>query len=358
MTRDVTCNSSSEPSFCDMAEGAVVGLNDEHDDIPKLVDQRSSLEQSDLQKISDQFREKEGLTIVVSGLTGAGKSTLIGSLLPATLKQVQTRRTRTEHINVLEKYEGTIRDVFVTVYDTRGFCPLGQADNDAARLHEELKKIFGDESQRHIDLFIYCQAMSSQFHFTSLIALQAFGSLLTKSGWERCIVALTRANFPRLIMLPSEIKEEMQKRYFSQRGLLEISNKIPFVPVGRVTEDVDERATPGSSDSIQDLIDQCILHCKPHSAPALVTALSKGSYETMVSKWVYALVTAGAVAFVTASGAAFGALVCFVFGSFEGMPGVLEGAANGAAVALCGYGVGRIPDAWIRKLWNGQGTES
>ena len=90
--------------------------------------------------------------------------------------------------------------------------------------------------------------------------------------------------------LTVEIKEEMQKQYFSRRELLEISNKIPFVPVGCVTEDADERAMPGSSDSIRDLIDQCILQCKPHSAPALVTALNEGSSGAIdMSKWVIAL---------------------------------------------------------------------
>ena len=68
-----------------MAEGGAVGLDDEHDDITKLVEQLSSLEESVLQKILDQFREKESLTIVVSGRAGVGKSTLIGSLLPGIL---------------------------------------------------------------------------------------------------------------------------------------------------------------------------------------------------------------------------------------------------------------------------------
>ena len=191
-----------------MAEGAVVGFDDEHDDISKLVEQLSSLEKSVLEKILDQLRRKGSLTIVVSGRAGVGKSTLIGSLLPALLTQVQTRRAHTKR-NVLDKYmyEGTIQDVFVTVYDTRGFCSLGQSDNDAARLHVELKKIFGNESQQHIDLFIFCQEMFSRFDQRSLRALESFGFLLTKSGWERCIVALTKANVPPMSMLRVDDKK-------------------------------------------------------------------------------------------------------------------------------------------------------
>ena len=63
---------------------------------------------------------------------------------------------------------------------------------------------------------------------------------------------------------------------------------------------------------------------------------------------------------ITALGAAFGALICFAFGtcSIEGMPGVLEGATIFAAAALSEQGVGAISDALIRKYWIGQRKKS
>ena len=61
---------------------------------------------------------------------------------------------------------------------------------------------------------------------------------------------------------------------------------------------------------------------------------------------------------ITALGAAFGALICFAFGSIEGMPGVLEGATIFATAALSEQGVGAISDALIRKYWIGQRKKS
>ena len=149
--------------------------------------------------------------------------------------------------------------------------------------------------------------MFSRFDQASLIALKTFGSLLTKSGWERCVVALTKANVPPMSMrnaadgklkmteLTEDIKKQMQNHYFSQRGLLEISQKIPFVPVGCVTEDADERAILGSSDSIQDLVNQCMLHCKPPSVSVKATTLypDRRSHRSIASIVLCALCLEG-----------------------------------------------------------------
>ena len=104
-----------------------------------------------------------------------------------------------------------------------------------------------------IDLFIFCEEMYAEFDQASLSALQRFGDMLNENGWKCCIVALTKANlFPlsmkgindkkaRIKELKETMKEEMQKRYFFQRGFCEISENIPFVPLGAKTEDADER---------------------------------------------------------------------------------------------------------------------
>ena len=64
-----------------MAQKVAAGLEDEDGDLSVIMERLNDLNQSDLQRILDRFNKKVSLTIVVSGRTGVGKSTLIGSLL-------------------------------------------------------------------------------------------------------------------------------------------------------------------------------------------------------------------------------------------------------------------------------------
>ena len=138
---------------------------------------------------------KKDLNIIVAGKTGAGKSTLIGSLLPDQLDRVTVKDgPASSDCSILKEHSGKIGDCAVTVYDTRGFCAAEKSSEDAKLLKENLRKEFGVESGKKTDLFILCHLMFERFDEASLASLKFFGDLLQLSDWNVCIVALTKAN--------------------------------------------------------------------------------------------------------------------------------------------------------------------
>ena len=219
--------------------------------------------------------QKKYANTVVAGKTGAGKSTLIGSLLPNQLKHTAVKDgSAYSYSFIFEKYVGQIGECDVTVYDTRGFCAAKTSSEDAQLLGDSLRKEFSAESGRAIDLFIFCQPMFERFNEASLTSLELFGSLLQQlSHWNVCIVALTMANlYPpaieeaedpaeAMIAIQQAMKREMRDKYFKPKGLFKEFEQIPFIPVGYRTTKTNRSKLPCSEDSIEDLAKECILRC-------------------------------------------------------------------------------------------------
>ena len=92
-----------------------------------------------LQKVISLYREKKNINIVVTGNTGAGKSTLIGSMLPNVLTKLKHGATSCKH-DILEKYHAKLGDGSVTVYDTPGFCSLSSTKREILSSFKSYKR--------------------------------------------------------------------------------------------------------------------------------------------------------------------------------------------------------------------------
>ena len=237
-------------------------IDDSNDTIRDLTDSEDSkltpeVAQGIAKSIARNLKAKKNVNVVVAGKTGVGKSTLIGSLLPEQRKRVDAKDgPASSDSYVLKEFPGMIEQTAVSVYDTRGFCSAQTSPKDAKLLGESLRKEFSEESGKTIDLLIFCQSMFERFDEASLTSLNFFGGLLSRSSWNVCIIALTKANlYPPTIeeardpaeamkAIQEAMKKEMQEKYFEPNGLLKESEKIPFVPVGYKTEKTNKSKLP------------------------------------------------------------------------------------------------------------------
>ena len=124
--------SSSNWSF-DMAAKDAISSNRESD-VKKPSEVPANVHQ-----VLSEFKRNKTLTIVVTGRTGVGKSTLIGSLLGKAVQKVHLGPASAKH-EIIEKYEGKVRDASVNVYDTHGFRSTDPSDSTYEKeLLKELK---------------------------------------------------------------------------------------------------------------------------------------------------------------------------------------------------------------------------
>ena len=159
------------------------------------------------------------LRLLVIGVTGVGKSTLINNLLGEDVADVGY--SITSATSAVSCYEGTIEGVPVKVYDTPGL-----ADSRSERGEEyleEIRKLIGKDT---IHLIIYCLKMTeTRIHPGIIRTFQQY----TKIGvdWKKTAIALT---FADALNPPSRLRKQgiSKKAYFEQR-LAEWRLEIPRV---------------------------------------------------------------------------------------------------------------------------------
>ena len=171
------------------------------------------------------------LGILVVGVTGAGKSTLINILLGKEVAKVgESVHSETSTVN---SYDGTIKNVKVRIYDTPG---LGDSREDHAD-SAYLAKIKDVLKKGEIHVVIYCFKMDDTRLRRGLIrTFQQYNEI--GISWEKTLIALTFAN---ALSVPSKKKKEpgfSMMRFFNGR-LEEWCKAIPEVLAREVK--VEER---------------------------------------------------------------------------------------------------------------------
>jgi energy-coupling factor transporter ATP-binding protein EcfA2 len=193
--------------------------------------------------------ENKSLNIFVFGKTGAGKSSLVNTLLGTERAEEgasifsQTKGVasyidpRGEVRMYLYPMHVAINDVDVTIWDSPG---LRDPFADDKRTIEEIKK-----TCKSIDLFIYCtpfnQTRIGQDDFDSILALS---NGLGNDIWDKALIALTfanKVNLPQMLHPGSTAEQKFDERVSDWKKALrcaitkagvekEVVEGIPIVP--------------------------------------------------------------------------------------------------------------------------------
>uniref|UniRef100_A0A1X7V3B2 AIG1-type G domain-containing protein n=1 Tax=Amphimedon queenslandica TaxID=400682 RepID=A0A1X7V3B2_AMPQE len=215
-------------------------------------------------------RRKHHVKILVMGLTGAGKSSLINSMMGSMVTVAQAGANPVQRET--QYYKGEHDGIKVKIYDTPGFGDETLPSKDI------LKDIFSKNApKKGYDLILIALRMDNRFdmNIDMLSSLKRGQYMDRGKKWERTIVVLTFANafVDQLKNNPQQYteeqmkdeiqkqKEEFQERFQKHTG----KNDIPFVLAGKAVE----RKLPTDDDWLVTLWEQSVLQSRTKAKPFL-----------------------------------------------------------------------------------------
>ena len=147
------------------------------------------------QEIVGEFKEwiesSKSVTIIVTGKTGAGKSTLVNALIGEEIaKEGDTLNPETA---LTERHKKKIFGYNVAVCDTPGLRDVYGTERESAYISDMKKKCPADE----VDLFMCCISVSQNRFTEDSTEIEAMKELTAAYGrqfWDHAIIALTFAN--------------------------------------------------------------------------------------------------------------------------------------------------------------------
>ena len=217
-------------------------------------------------------KRKYHVKILVMGLTGAGKSSLINAMMGDIVANVQPGPMSCQAD--IECHKGEHDGIKIKIYDTAGF---GDSIIPEKKI---IKNISEGTPRKGFDLIIIAIKMTERLATNATQMLSSLGKLLDEQMWKRTIVVLTFTN-----MLVAQLKEGYQdysedglkeefdrqtrqfKTLFSDHTKIdkEIAQNIPFILVGGFKR----RKLPTDDDWLVTLWDHSIIRCRTEVKPFL-----------------------------------------------------------------------------------------
>ena len=245
-----------------------------------LVEEPSSQETTEQPMVREEVvrrstalkKRKYHVKILVMGLTGAGKSSLINAMMGDIVANVQPGPMSCQ--TDIECHKGEHDGIKIKIYDTAGF---GDSIIPEKKI---IKNISEGTPRKGFDLIIIAIKMTERLATNATQMLSSLGKLLDEQMWKRTIVVLTFAN-----MLVTQLEEGYQdysedglkeefdrhtrqfKTLFSDHTKIdkEIAQNIPFILVGGFKS----RELPTDKDWLVTLWDHSIIRCRTEVKPFL-----------------------------------------------------------------------------------------
>lgn len=135
-------------------------------------------------KLNEWESNSKSVSIMITGKTGVGKSTLVNTLVG---QEVAKEGRDLSHCSTkVESHSKKVEDVDLTVWDSPGLQDETQKE---AEYLQDIKQNCGD-----IHLLVYCIRMSEENCRTDIIAMKKLTDTLGQDLWKNAIIVLTFAN--------------------------------------------------------------------------------------------------------------------------------------------------------------------
>lgn len=279
------------------------------------------------------------LRVMVCGMGGAGKSTLINNFL-----QLDSDDGRAEvgmsgraTTTVVSKYEKKTKSgISVCLFDTPGF-------DDTEMSNEEIVAKMAIETEKKLDIVLYCLSLAgaARVQTGDKRAFKIMTQAFTSSVWKKAVIVLTFANFLQEIKeneqkykeVIDNIKERIQQVLRDHAHVNDdIVKDIPIVTAGHTNPRLNYEVE--CNEGWQDrLFLEALRRVEPDVFPAL--------FEVRLS-WKDLQASLGEMGGGAAMGVGIGVGAGAVFGEILGLVGAAVGAGVGAGVRAAIGGVSGI----------------
>ena len=291
---------------------------------------------SEFSKYTEEWKElakQRPLRILVCGLGGAGKTTLINRLLQ--LKHSDEKEGETAANPVVTKHERTTeRGIKVCLFDTLGF-------DDIDMSNEQIIAAMENQTEKVVDIIFYCISLdgSVRVQYADVQAIKMMTQAFSSEIWNKAIIVLTFANvLENKVQYPSEYEATITHIKDKVRLVLrdalvdeDIVAQIPMVTAGYTNPvlkyESQECMCLGGWDNR--LFLEALKQVDPAAFPALFEV--HWSWKDLKST------LGGGAAMITGVSTGVGAMIGAAVGSPLGVGlGAVVGAGIGAGVGVAG----------------------
>ena len=300
-----------------------------------------ALTDSDFMQAWREAAKERPLRVLVCGLGGVGKSTLINRLLRLKKNETGAKEGMGGKATtlVVSRYETTTETgIKVYLYDSPGF-----GDTDMS--NEEIIAMMVDETEKKLDMVFYCISLngSARVQQEDVRAIRIMTQAFTDEIWKKAVIVLTFANvFEERVENAEEYKATISRITEKVQQVLrkdahvreEIVAQVPIITAGH-TEPTLKYETEECTSKGGGWDNRLFLEALSQVDPAVLPAL----FEVRWS-WKDALAAlgggGGGAAVGTGVGAGIGALVGAIGGPAGAAVGAVVGGGIGAGVGGAG----------------------